>query len=84
MTYLYLFIIIISFINILWKRKQYILVLLFIELIFISISILFLFSSLYLDDIEGLIFSLVILIVAATESAIGLSLIIVFYRYLKI
>jgi len=51
-----------------------------IELMLLSSNLNFIFFSLYLDDIYGQIFSLFILTVAASESAIGLAIIIAYYR----
>jgi NADH-quinone oxidoreductase subunit K len=51
-----------------------------IELILLSVNLLFIFFSLYLDDMSGQIFSLYILTIAAAESAIGLALIVIYYR----
>jgi NADH-quinone oxidoreductase subunit K len=51
-----------------------------IELILLSVNLLFILFSLYLDDISGQIFSLYILTIAAAESAIGLALIVIYYR----
>ena len=62
------------------NRQNLILVILCIELMLLSINLNFLFFSIYLDDIIGELFSLLILTVAASESAIGLAIIIVFFR----
>jgi NADH-quinone oxidoreductase subunit K len=51
-----------------------------IELILLSININFVSFSVYLNDISGQIFSLFILTVTAAESAIGLAIIVVYYR----
>jgi NADH-quinone oxidoreductase subunit K len=51
-----------------------------IELILLSVNLLFIFFSIYLDDISGQLFSLYILTIAAAESAIGLALIVIYYR----
>jgi NADH-quinone oxidoreductase subunit K len=51
-----------------------------IELILLSLNLNFILFSVYLDDIYGQIFSLFILTVAAGESALGLAIIIIFYR----
>jgi len=49
-------------------------------MMFLSISFIFIFSSIYLDDINGQIFSLLILTVAAAESSIGLAILVVYFR----
>lgn len=46
----------------------------------LSISLNFIFYSLYLNDVYGQIFSIFILTVAAAEAAIGLALLIVYYK----
>ncbi len=51
-----------------------------IELILLSLNLNFIFFSIYLDDLYGQIFSLFILTIAASESAIGLAIIIIYYR----
>lgn len=51
-----------------------------IELCLLAINLNFIAFSIYLDDIVGQIFVLFILTIAATESAIGLSILTVFYR----
>ena len=51
-----------------------------IELMLLSININFIIFSTYLDDLHGQIFSLFILTVAAAESAIGLAILVVYYR----
>lgn len=61
-------------------RKNIILVLMSIELILLSININFLIFSVFMDDIVGLIFTLFVLTVAAAESAIGLAILVIFYR----
>ncbi len=51
-----------------------------LEMMFLSISFNLIFLSVYLDDILGQIFSLLILTVAAAESSIGLAILVVYYR----
>jgi NADH-quinone oxidoreductase subunit K len=46
----------------------------------LGINLNYLFISFYIDDIMGQIFALLILTVAAAESAIGLAIIVVYYR----
>lgn len=61
-------------------RKNFIIILMSIEIMLLSINLNFIFFSLYLDDLIGQIFSLYILTVAAAESAIGLAILVVYYR----
>jgi len=51
-----------------------------IELMLLSVNMNFIVFSIYLDDVYGQIFSLFILTVAAAESAIGLAILILYYR----
>jgi NADH-quinone oxidoreductase subunit K len=62
-------------------RKNMIIVLMAIEIILLAATSNFIFFSLYLDDIVGQIFSMMILTVAAAESAVGLALIVLHYRH---
>lgn len=62
------------------SRKNIIMVLICLELILLSSNINFVFSSILLDDLLGQIYALLVLTVAAAETAIGLALVITFYR----
>ena len=62
------------------NRSNLILILFSIELLLLSINLNFLIFSVYLDDLIGELFSLLVLTIAASESAIGLAIIIVFFR----
>jgi len=46
----------------------------------LAVNFNFVLFSIYLDDIIGQIFALLVLTVAAAESAIGLALLVVYYR----
>lgn len=61
-------------------RKHAIMLLISLELLILSININFVGSSIYLDDLFGFIYSLINLTSAASESAIGLGLLIILYR----
>jgi len=61
-------------------RRHLIIILFSFELIILSIIILFASSSILIDDLMGQIYSLLILTIAASESALGLALTIAFYR----
>ena len=67
----------ISFFGLIYNKKS---ILISIELILLSVNILFIVFSIYLDDIVGQIFTLFILTIAAVETSIGLSLLLVSYR----
>ena len=63
-----------------FNRKNIILMLLCIELILLGATLLLIFSSHAFDDILGQTFALYVIVVAAIESAIGLSIIVAFFR----
>lgn len=66
--------------GIIFNRKNILIIIMSIELLLLAINLNFAMFSIYLDDIIGQIFVLFILTIAATESAIGLAIITVFYR----
>ncbi len=61
-------------------KKNIIIILMSIELMLLAININFVIFSVYLDDNIGQIFALFVLTVAAAESAIGLAILVVYYR----
>ena len=62
------------------NRKNVIIILMSIELILLSVNLNMVAFSSYLNDIVGQVFALFILTVAAAEAAIGLAILVVFYR----
>tara|TARA_A100001015_G_scaffold315774_1_gene428390 strand:- start:5405 stop:5710 length:306 start_codon:yes stop_codon:yes gene_type:complete len=62
------------------NRKNIIIILMSIELILLSVNINFVSFSYFLGDLTGQIFSLFILTVAAAEAAIGLAILVCFFR----
>ena len=62
------------------NRKNIIIMLMSIELMLLAVNMNFLVFSVYLDDMIGQLFSILILTVAAAESAIGLALLVIYYR----
>ena len=62
------------------NRKNVITILMSIELMLLSVNINMVAFSAYNGDLEGQIFSLFILTVAAAEAAIGLAILVVFFR----
>ena len=62
------------------NRKNIILMLISIEIMLLAITFLILISSLNFDDILGQTFSIYIIAVAGAESAIGLGILVAFYR----
>jgi NADH-quinone oxidoreductase subunit K len=75
-----IFLFIFNLLSIALNRRNTIVTLMCIELMLLNINTNFIVFSVYLDDLYGQIFSLFILTVAASESAIGLAIIILYYR----
>ena len=75
-----LFLFIVGIFGILLSRKNVILILMSLELLLLSMNYYLIFFSTYLDDLMGQFFSLIVLSVAASESAIGLAIIIKYYQ----
>tara|TARA_B100000029_G_scaffold209389_1_gene207234 strand:- start:1849 stop:2160 length:312 start_codon:yes stop_codon:yes gene_type:complete len=67
-------------IGIFLNRKNVIVILMSIELILLAVNINLVSFSIFLQDIVGQIFTMLILTVAAAEAAIGLAIIIAYYR----
>jgi len=69
-----------GFFTILFNYNTLLITLIGIELMLLSINLNFIIFSIYLDDIFGQICSLFILTIAAAESAIGLAILIIFFK----
>lgn len=72
--------ILISLISIIKNRNNYIIILLTLELLLIGISLIFLDSSLRLDDFNGIVTTVFLLTLGAIESAIGLTILIIYKK----
>lgn len=70
----------VSVIGIFLNQRNILVMLMSLEMMFLSVSFNLIFSSIHLDDITGQIFSLLILTVAAAESSIGLAILVIYYR----
>jgi len=70
----------ISLAGIFLNRKNILIMLMSLELMFLSINFNFIIFGNYLNDIAGQVFVFFILTVIAAESAIGLAIIVVLYR----
>ena len=70
----------IGVVGIFLNRKNIIVILMSIELILLAVNINLVSFSIYLNDLVGQIFTLFILTVAAAEAAIGLAIIVIYYR----
>jgi NADH-quinone oxidoreductase subunit K len=62
------------------NRKNIIIILMSIELILLAVSINFVAFSAFLGDLVGQVFALFVLTVAAAEAAIGLAILVVYFR----
>ena len=62
------------------NRKNVIIILMCIELMLLAVNINFVAFSSFLGDLTGQVFSMFILTVAAAEAAIGLAILVVFFR----
>ena len=70
----------IGVVGIFLNRKNVIVILMSIELILLAVNINLVAFSIFINDLSGQIFTLFILTVAAAEAAIGLAIIVVFFR----
>ena len=70
----------IGIIGIFLNRKNVIIILMSVELILLAVNINLVSFSIYLQNLVGQIFTMFILTVAAAEAAIGLPIIVVYYR----
>ncbi len=62
------------------NRKNVIVILMSIELILLSVNINLVAFSTHLNDIVGQVFALLVLTVAAAEAAIGLAILVTYFR----
>lgn len=62
------------------NRKNIIVILMSVELILLAVNINFVAFSSFLNDIVGQVFALLVLTVAAAEAAIGLAILVVYFR----
>ena len=67
-------------IGIFLNRKNVIVILMSIELILLAVNINLVAFSIFINDLSGQIFTLFIITVAAAEAAIGLAIIVVYFR----
>jgi NADH-quinone oxidoreductase subunit K len=62
------------------NRKNVIVILMSIEMILLAVNINFAAFSAYLHDVSGQIFAMFVLTVAAAEAAVGLAILVTFFR----
>jgi NADH-quinone oxidoreductase subunit K len=70
----------IGMLGIFLNRKNIIIILMSVELILLAVNINFVAFSAYLGDLVGQVFALFVLTVAAAEAAIGLAILVVYFR----
>ena len=62
------------------NRKNVIIILMSVELILLAVNINLVSFSVFLSDLVGQVFAMLVLTVAAAEAAIGLAIIVVYFR----
>ena len=70
----------IGVVGIFLNRKNIIIILMSVELILLAVNINFVAFGAYLGDLVGQVFALFVLTVAAAEAAIGLAILVVYFR----
>jgi NADH-ubiquinone oxidoreductase chain 4L len=75
-----IFLFIIGILGFVLNRKNIILMLISIEIMLLSVTFMIIISSLSFDDILGQTFAVYILTIAGAESAIGLGILVAYYR----
>ena len=70
----------IGVVGIFLNRKNVIVILMSVELMLLAVNLNLVAFSAHLGDLTGQVFALVILTVAAAEAAIGLAILVVYYR----
>jgi len=62
------------------NRKNVIIILMSIEMMLLAVNLNLVSFSVFLNDLVGQVFSMIILTVAAAEAAIGLAILVVYFR----
>ena len=70
----------IGIVGIFLNRKNVIIILMSIELILLAVNINLVSFSIFLQDLVGQVFTMFILTVAAAEAAVGLAIIVIYYK----
>ena len=66
--------------GVVFNRSNLIIMLMSIELMLLAIYVVFFINSVIVDDLIGQIFAIMIITLAAAESAIGLAVLVAYYR----
>jgi NADH-ubiquinone oxidoreductase chain 4L len=75
-----LFLFMIGILGFVLNRKNIILMIISIEIMLLSVTLLVIINSFNFDDILGQIFGIYIISIAGAESAIGLGILVAYYR----
>ena len=70
----------IGVVGIFLNRKNVIIILMSIELMLLAVNINLVSFSIYLQDLVGQVFTMFILTVSAAEAAVGLAIIVIYYK----
>ncbi len=70
----------VGIVGIVLNRRNVIMILMAIELLLLAVNLNFVAFSAYLGDPAGQVFALFVLTVAAAEAAVGLAILVVFFR----
>ena len=70
----------IGIVGIFLNRKNVIIILMSIELILLAVNINLVSFSIFLQNLVGQVFTMFILTVAAAEAAVGLAIIVIYYK----
>ncbi|MCY3596168.1 MAG: NADH-quinone oxidoreductase subunit NuoK [Rhodospirillales bacterium] len=70
----------VGIVGIVLNRRNVIMILMAIELLLLAVNLNFVAFSAYLGDPAGQVFTLFVLTVAAAEAAVGLAILVVFFR----
>jgi NADH:ubiquinone oxidoreductase subunit K len=79
--FLFYFLFLIGLTGIIFNYRNYLVTMFCIELMYLGITICFIIISISTADPKGQIYALLLLVIAAAESAIGLGVLIVLYRF---
>jgi len=71
---------ILGIVGIFLNRKNVIIILMSVELMLLAVNINFVAFSAYLNDLVGQVFAMFVLTVAAAEAAIGLAILVIYFR----
>lgn len=70
----------IGLLGLILNRRSVLLVLMCVEILLLAVNLQWIAFSVYLDDVMGQVFALYVLTVAAAESAIGLAILVIYFR----